>query len=244
MRIRIRHLLAFVALPLVLLTTGSTAVSAEDPPRPNFTYVRMFPVESTPRQYEVVQLVLEFAPGAWTPEHYHGGDTYVTVMEGQVTRVEGEKENVFGPGDTFVELRGVPHAAGNEGTANAKVMASILLSPGQPVTVNLPGEPAPANLPKASFVSRTTLGTQPAAFTLTQVVVDFGPTAYIPWHVHEGPGLATVTAGEILFNTPTAELSRGPGGIFVDATLPHDARNVGSGDAQVIVTFLIRKGRP
>jgi len=233
-----------IVLPLLFLAIAASGALAQQPPGPHFRYVRMFPVSAPPAQYEVVHLILDFAPGAWTPEHFHGGDAFVTVLEGEVTRREGDKEDAYGPGETFREAAGVHHAAGNEGTANARVMASILLSPGAPVTVNVPGKPAPAILPTSSFLSRTTFGTQPAEFNLTQVVVDFVPGAYIPWHVHGGPGIATVIQGDIIFDTPGGEQRRGPGGIFIDATAPHDARNVGSGNATVIVTFLIKKGAP
>ena len=35
--------------------------------------------------YDIVQLELEFAPGAQTPRHRHGGPGIVTVLQGQLT---------------------------------------------------------------------------------------------------------------------------------------------------------------
>ena len=81
---------------------------------------------------------------------------------------------------------------------------------------------------------------QPAQFALTQVVLDFAPGAYIPSHVHGGPGLVTVTQGEIEFRTLRETVRRTAGGVFLDVEHAHDARNVGSGTATVIDLPLIQ----
>ena len=231
------------ALSVALSTAGfSSGVSAQEPPLPVNRYVSQFPVSTAPAQYELVQLVLDFAPGASTLIHSHGGPTYVTVLEGQVTRTENGKDSSYSAGQTFIEPQGQFHSAANRGTARARVFASFLLSPGQSVTINHPDSPTPSALPTTSLVSRTTLGVQPAEFTLAQVVVEFALGAYLPLHTHGGPGMVTVSQGEIEFTKATGAERKQPGGIFLDVDAPHTARNVGSGPATALVTFLIRKG--
>jgi quercetin dioxygenase-like cupin family protein len=237
---------AFLISGVLLLTLsglGGTA-DAQEPPLPTNRYVSKFPVTTTPAQYDLVQLVLDFAPGAFTRLHSHSGPAYVTVLEGQITRIENGVKAVFGPGQTFTEAQGVFLAAGNEGSVKARVMASLLLAPGGVPTINHPDSAAPSALPTTTFMSRTTLGMQPAEFELTHVVVDFGPGAYIPLHTHGGPGLVTVIQGDIAFTNASGQQRLSPGGILLDVSNAHDARNVGSGSATAIVSFLIRKGAP
>ncbi|HLF77339.1 MAG TPA: cupin domain-containing protein [Dehalococcoidia bacterium] len=230
-----------VMVALAMAVSNSTS-AAQEPPLPTNRYVSQFPVSAAPAQYELVQLMLDFAPGASTLLHSHRGPTYVTVLEGQVTRSEEGKDSSFAPGQTFIEEAGKFHSAANRGSARARVMASLLLSPGQPVTINHPDGPTPSATPTTTFISRTTLGVQPAEFTLTQVVVDFGVGAYLPLHTHGGPGIVTVSQGEIEFGRASGSERKQTNGVFLEVDEPHTARNVGSGPATAIVTFLIRKG--
>ncbi len=241
---KLRVLSFFTTVLALSVVIPAQPATAEDPPRPTQRLVSSFPVSAAPAQYELVEQVLDFPPGSSTRLHMHGGQAFVTVLEGHVTRQEGDVETVFGPGQTFIEQAGVFHTASNRGSVRARVFASFLLSPGQPQTTNHPGSPAPALLPAATYLSRTTLGTQPPEFTLTQAVVDFSPGAYQPPHRHGGPGLVMVIEGEIAFRNDAGEVRRKPGETFADVGAAHDARNVASGSSTTVVTFLIRKGEP
>jgi len=216
--------------------------AGEEPPRPTQRIASSFNVSIVPGQYDVVNQILDFPQGAATRLHQHGGQAFVTVIEGKVTRREGNIESTFGPGQTFIEVPGALHTVTNKGSVRARVFASFLLSPGAPQTINHLGEAAPGVSPTATFLARTTLNTQPGELTLTQAIVDFAPGAVQPLHRHGGQGLVMVIDGEVAFTNSGGEVRLKPGGTFADLGDPHDARNLSPGTSTTAVTFLVRKG--
>src|SRR6266550_1650803 len=94
-----------VAVVIAILAPDGQA-SGEEPPRPLVKFASVFPVSGAPRQYELVQQILDFPPGGATREHSHGGRAFVTVLEGQSTIREGVEEKVFGTGETYTEMEG------------------------------------------------------------------------------------------------------------------------------------------
>ncbi len=227
---------------LVTTLISATPTAAEDPPRPTQRIVSSFPVTAPPAQYELVEQVLDFAPGAATRLHQHGGRAYVTVIEGQVVFKEGARESVYGAGQSYVEEAGSFHTLTNRGSTRARIFITVLLSPGQAQVLAHPDSAAPAIAPTIAFLGRTVLGTQPAEFTLTQAVVDFAPGALQPRHHHGGPGLLIVMDGELLFRTDAGARTLKPGDTFLDVGAAHDARNETAKAATTVVTFLIKKG--
>ena len=77
-------LLALAGLWLPGLALAQRAPSAAPAPEPVTRYLTRFDVVSAPETFDQVMLVLDFAPGAWTPPHTHGGYVYSTVVEGDV----------------------------------------------------------------------------------------------------------------------------------------------------------------
>ena len=102
-----------------------------------------------PGPFEVAHQVLDFAPGAITPQHTHPGLVLVTVTEGEVTfrnpALTPDNKRVYRPGESFLEQPGVVGEASNAGTVRASLVASFLLPQGAglstPVTP-MPGLPA------------------------------------------------------------------------------------------------------
>jgi quercetin dioxygenase-like cupin family protein len=237
---------AGLAMVLIAMSVPEGKASGEEPPRPVVKFASVFPVSGPPRQYELVQQILDFPPGGATREHSHGGRAFVTVLEGQSTVREGASEKVYGPGETYTEVEGAVLTAFNKGNVRTRVLASFLLSPGALQTINRPDSPVPAIPAVPAYLSRSTFGTQPAEFEVRQVVNEFAPGAVQPLHTHSGPGIAMVIEGEVTFEVAGQNLRRLPGGFFVenDPHLAHLARNSGSGPATVVVTFLIPKGQP
>src|SRR5215203_322975 len=74
--------------------------------QPGFTEVleMRFQAAAPPAQPEILQTVLDFAPGAWTPLHTHGGPVYVTVLEGTITVREAGSDTTFAAGDGWAEF--------------------------------------------------------------------------------------------------------------------------------------------
>jgi hypothetical protein len=102
--------------------------------------------------FDVVQVILDFAPGAATPYHTHPGIVMVTVVAGEITfNLEGV-DKVYKTGESFVELPNQVGQALNAGTTPARVMTSTLLPPGAPLSTPHAGPMAPAALPKTGAV--------------------------------------------------------------------------------------------
>jgi len=86
--------------------------------------------------FEAIQLIFEYAPGARTPFHIHGGAGLATVLEGEVTvrlKPSGE-EKVYHVGEFYSEEVGEVMSAGNDGQTPARVAAMFLLPAGASLT--------------------------------------------------------------------------------------------------------------
>jgi len=246
LRLRMTGLAAAILAIVIAGLVSGAPVGAQTPPGPVSRFpASPFAIVAAPAQYEVYQTVLEFRPGAKTREHTHGGPEFVTVVEGQLTRIKDGVETLFLPGQTFREEQGTFFTVANMGTLTARAFATILLSPGQPVTLNHPDRPVPGQVPTAVSVSRTTVGTQPAEFSLIQQIIDFAPGAYAPRHRHNGVVLISQLSGTILTRVGDAEIRQTAGGTYLENEgIAANHRNVGQETATVVVTFLVPRGRP
>jgi len=160
------YVAAFIALFAFIIRAG-TALGQDVPPGPQVVYRTAMEVSNPPAVFDTINLVLDFAPGASTPLHSHGGQGIVTVLEGElVHRPEGGEERRLRPGESFLETPGHAHIAANESGANARVLFTALLPKGAQLTTvqSAPQSPAPpAALPKT--------GEHPAASEHLWVVV-------------------------------------------------------------------------
>jgi quercetin dioxygenase-like cupin family protein len=79
-----------------------------------------------------------------------------------------------------------------------------------------------------------------------QVRVDFAPGAAFGMHTHPGEEVAYVLEGTVEYQfegKPPVTLKAGEA-LFIPAGTPHAARNVGSGNAAELATYLVEKGKP
>ncbi|ODV43886.1 cupin [Cupriavidus sp. UYMMa02A] len=79
-----------------------------------------------------------------------------------------------------------------------------------------------------------------------QVRVDFDPGAFAAKHTHPGEEIAHVLQGTLeyqLGNQPPVTLKAGDS-LFIPAGTAHSARNVGSGQASELATYVVRKEAP
>ena len=77
-----------------------------------------------------------------------------------------------------------------------------------------------------------------------QVRVDFDAGAFAPKHTHPGEEIAYVLQGSLeyqLGDQPPVRLKAGES-LFIPAGTPHWARNVGSGQASELATYIVTKG--
>src|SRR5215212_620793 len=148
--------LLLVVLGVVTLMMGSVApATAADPMPATLRLTSSFAYTGAPAQFDVVNQVLEFANGAGTREHRHGGDAFVTVLEGQITRTSSEGVRNYAPRQTFTEAKDALHSV--RGTGRTRVYASFLLSPGATQTINDPSYAAPDALNTTPILQKTTV---------------------------------------------------------------------------------------
>jgi quercetin dioxygenase-like cupin family protein len=79
-----------------------------------------------------------------------------------------------------------------------------------------------------------------------QVRVDFAPGAAFGMHTHPGEEIAYVLEGTLEYQfegKPPVTLKAGDS-LFIPAGAAHAARNVGSGNAAELATYLVEKGKP
>ena len=86
--------------------------------------------------FDVVQQVIDLAPGAATPVHMHGGAELVTVIEGEVTilRETGNVTTVLKVGQTYAVPAGQFIRVSNAGSVKAAFVATFLLPKGATLT--------------------------------------------------------------------------------------------------------------
>ncbi|TAU89518.1 cupin domain-containing protein [Rhizobium leguminosarum] len=81
---------------------------------------------------------------------------------------------------------------------------------------------------------------------VVQVRVDFAPGVFAPSHSHPGEEVAFVIAGTLeyqLEGRKPVTLKAGES-LFIPSGVVHSAKNVGSGDASELATYIVRKGAP
>jgi quercetin dioxygenase-like cupin family protein len=104
------------------------------PPGPTIVDRSSIAVDRPAGAFELVHLVLDFNPGIWTPQHLHGGQELAMPIRGELTLRRGGDIEVFTAGESWVNTAGLVHAAGNDGSDFAQVVATFLLPAGRPLS--------------------------------------------------------------------------------------------------------------
>ena len=85
---------------------------------------------------EVIQVLVEFAPGVAFPKHSHPGEELVYVIEGLLEyALEGRPPVTLKAGDVLFIPAGTPHAVKNVGSGNAAELATYIVEKGKPLLV-------------------------------------------------------------------------------------------------------------
>jgi quercetin dioxygenase-like cupin family protein len=83
---------------------------------------------------EVIQVLVEFAPGVAAPNHSHPGEEIAYVIEGSLEyALEGRPPVTLNAGDSVFIPAGIPHAVRNLGSGNAVELATYIVEKGQPL---------------------------------------------------------------------------------------------------------------
>lgn len=125
------------ALAIAMLAgTAAHPVAAANatPPGPVTVSQAAFPVTAGDKAYNLINLVLDFAPGSGVPQHTHGGPVLVTVLSGEIVLMQAGHEKMVKAGESFREQPGEVHAVVNRGSQTTRVAVSILLPLGAEAT--------------------------------------------------------------------------------------------------------------
>jgi quercetin dioxygenase-like cupin family protein len=83
---------------------------------------------------EVVQALVEFAPGVAFPKHSHQGEELVYVIEGVLEyALDGRPPVTLKAGDVLFIPHGTPHAVKNVGSGKAVELATYIAEKGKPL---------------------------------------------------------------------------------------------------------------
>jgi quercetin dioxygenase-like cupin family protein len=227
-----------VALTLVL----PTGAALGQPAGPTTVFEKRFQAVNPPAVAEVLQLVLDFAPGSWTPVHTHGGPGYVTVLEGEMTlRIAGADQK-FRPGEGWIDNPDTPHAAGNEGSAPARVAVTFVLPKGAtPTTVVESGAQAVAPPGPTTFAQlRMDALSLPTPMDLVVRFVEYAPGVSAAVHFHPGPNYVTVLEGELtLREGATEQKVSAPRGFVEPALQLHSGANMGASRTRLVAAAVV-----
>ena len=85
---------------------------------------------------EVVQVRVDFAPGAAFPRHRHPGEEIINVLEGSLEyEVDGKPPVTLKAGDVLFVPARVIHTARNHGKVNGAELATYVVEKGKPLSV-------------------------------------------------------------------------------------------------------------
>ena len=85
---------------------------------------------------EMVQVRVDFDPGAAFGRHRHPGEEIVNVLEGSLEyQVEGKAPVTLKAGDVLFVPAGVIHSAKNVGRSNGSELATYIVEKGKPLVV-------------------------------------------------------------------------------------------------------------
>ena len=86
---------------------------------------------------QVIQVLVEFAPGVVFPRHSHPGEEIVYVVEGLLEyELEGKPPVTLKAGDVLFIPHGAVHAVKNVGSGNATELATYIVEKGKsPLTL-------------------------------------------------------------------------------------------------------------
>ncbi|HET9496206.1 MAG TPA: cupin domain-containing protein [Chloroflexia bacterium] len=237
-------MLALLApLPFAGALNALAAPAAQE--GPSVSFEGTFPLTVEAGDYDLVYLVLDFAPGAGIPLHFHGGPALVVGMEGELTLLpEGGTERKLMPGDVVNETARVQHTMTNKSAANTRILAVILLPKGQDVTTVLDTASTVSGPTLANEGAFPLAGVTAGEYDLVNLVLDFAPGAQIPLHFHGGPAVVVGKEGELTLRPEGGMEHKVTPGMVVNerAGVRHVMINVSSANAAIFAGLLVPKG--
>jgi LPXTG-motif cell wall-anchored protein len=235
-----------VVLTLVILALPSGVAMGQAPPGPTNPFHSEFDVPKPPAQFDEILVLGEIAPGTTSPRHTTGGDQYITVIAGELTRRAFDATptaQTYKAGDTLVEHAGDVQEVANVGAVPARWLATILVPEGAPLTTDQQTGATSQQLPSGLTVvhqARTTVEQSPAQFKVIQDELDFAPGAWVPRHTHGGQVFGLVLEGQFTDQRQEGEKTYKTGDSFSEpVNTPHAIGNAGTVNASFFGTILL-----
>jgi quercetin dioxygenase-like cupin family protein len=83
---------------------------------------------------EVLQVIVEFAPGVIAPRHAHPGDEVIYVLEGLIEyQMDGKQPVTLKAGEVLFIPAGTIHSAKNVGSGKGAELATYIVEKGKPL---------------------------------------------------------------------------------------------------------------
>ena len=125
---------AFIGLLMVSVAMAQEKASQTAAPGPTTAYQAKFPITLQGGEYDLQTIIMDFPQGAGVPKHVHGGYVLVTVLNGEMTLKEKDRERIIRAGESWTENPGDLHSVVNAGAIAARVVVNILLPKGAEAT--------------------------------------------------------------------------------------------------------------
>ena len=235
-----------VAVALIAACGGGTAgtqSTPSTPPGPVAKYRNSLPGLNSTGKTDLIQNVIDFAPGAASVVHTHSSPNLATVLQGQITVKIPAGDKQASAGEMLVEPINQPLQAVNAGSGEAMVVVAFTVPHGGKPTLPVAGRPAPASLNKTLYSFTLDSPGVSGPYSLVQQVLDFAPGSQTTKQRVGGPGVITVLQGQVVVNTDGVESTFKAGESFTEMpgqTL--QVLNQGSSDLVLAATFALPDG--
>ncbi|OLB99053.1 MAG: hypothetical protein AUI15_09650 [Actinobacteria bacterium 13_2_20CM_2_66_6] len=222
---------------------ASTLVKSAAPPGPLTKYRNTLSGLNANKQIDLIQNVIDFAPGAASVVHVHTSPNLATLLQGQITVKTPAGDRQAAIGEMLVEPIDVPLQAVNTGSGEATVVVAFVVPHGGKPTTAVAGQAAPALPNKTLFTFTLSTPILSGPYSLVQQTLDFAPGSQTPQHRHGGTGLITVLQGQVTLSRDGLVRTFNAGDSFVE--MPGQTLQVfnrGSADLVLAATFLLPDG--
>jgi quercetin dioxygenase-like cupin family protein len=240
----IRSISVLVWIMALLLVVGQAVEPAHaQAPAPTVAAQAEFPIMATDGDAALMNVIVDFAPGASTPDHTHGGSLIALVLDGEITLHDAAGTKTYKTGTFWTEMPGHVHHAGNQDGAPARVsVVGLIPKVGRLTIPEAQSAYKPALATTTAMQSQFPLGVAAGEAKLVNVIIDFAPGSKTPEHTHGGPVLATVVAGTITLHEhgTTRVVNAGESWTEVPGNV-HYAANEGTETARVSVAAILPK---
>jgi quercetin dioxygenase-like cupin family protein len=142
-----RFTVLLVAAALMAACGGNTATIAANqskPPGPVTKYRNALPGQTAEAQVDLIQTIVDFAPGAESVVHKHMSSNLATVLMGQITVKMASGDKQATAGEALVEPLNQPVQAVNTGSGEAMVAVAFTVPHGTKPPAPVAGQPTPA----------------------------------------------------------------------------------------------------